>query len=811
MAKKEIKNAIYRIYFKKIKYVISGEMKEYCAVSKIKMLEYGDKKGGRYLILPDSFNNLTIKGILSGIYRWSDCIIPKSLDFIFLNQDQSPFAYIDSIELNKSKPFPFKVFFFEQKGNEILNFKSLDGVSTQTMFYEDREDMPNSTIIKSYSDLHKWFNRKFIFTKPKEDLQARKKYKNSNDYYGSWEQHKKSHEMVKHMVLFSSMNYGWVGEYLDSIVIGEDAGYMDIKGTKYSFDKADSLIISSYANVLSKKSNVPLSTENIEKPNTKKVGSKENTSNRKENFLKVLKYIILSPYYLIKYIIIGIIKLFGFIFGSDSKVLKIAAIAIPVILLIVLIAPPILDVISYPIDPKIKDEGLKYDEEVCSWSTIKYEGEFNGCNYETAYRECLKHGERQDVSRDLTLMGHSFNQENKCEKCQYELSFNLENIEYTAHNEYVEVIGFKNTKKDTRIPSYIDGLPVTKVELYSFNGKYDLLPSIELYTLEYFAPTGYDCCISLPTIEIRELHLYGDIKVLDSNIDIPNNTNSVDIYNELANVKEIYIYNQIETIKSMTFGSKNRYDTNSLYIFGGITNIEDKAFYNCALKEITLTKDCININQTAFFTPSLGIDTNNYLIDINVDDDNPNYSSIDGVLCSKDKKKLIVYPSGRHAETYILPDSIEVIDINAFGGYTPNIYVNKMPLIDFTNPLYMYENNNYYKFNFNLTNDVKEFNFDNIVECINHYGINEDGYYKVDFQIDLSLNSGKNTEWVISSSTDSLLSSKVITSNYYDGYSRTLWRIKDDKSTIRWIHAFDSAEFDLYELYQQGYDTFLRE
>lgn len=49
-----------------------------------------------------------------------------------------------------------------------------------------------------------------------------------------------------------------------------------------------------------------------------------------------------------------------------------------------------------------------------------------------------------------------------------------------------------------------------------------------------------------------------------------------------------------------------------------------------------------------------------------VDDNNPNYCDIDGVLYSKDKKTLLAYPRGRNADTYKIPDTVEKITFGAF-------------------------------------------------------------------------------------------------------------------------------------------------
>ena len=47
---------------------------------------------------------------------------------------------------------------------------------------------------------------------------------------------------------------------------------------------------------------------------------------------------------------------------------------------------------------------------------------------------------------------------------------------------------------------------------------------------------------------------------------------------------------------------------------------------------------------------------------ITVDEDNPKYTSIDGVLFNKDKTHLVFYPKNRSAEEYTIPDGVTYVD-----------------------------------------------------------------------------------------------------------------------------------------------------
>lgn len=91
-----------------------------------------------------------------------------------------------------------------------------------------------------------------------------------------------------------------------------------------------------------------------------------------------------------------------------------------------------------------------------------------------------------------------------------------------------------------------------------------------------------------------------------------------------------------------------------------ITVIGYEAFMNCpALTSVTIPASVEEIGSRAF-----GLCDS--LISINVDEENPYYSSIDGVLCNKEKNKLIQFPIGKSNTAYTIPDSITSIESVAF-------------------------------------------------------------------------------------------------------------------------------------------------
>lgn len=53
---------------------------------------------------------------------------------------------------------------------------------------------------------------------------------------------------------------------------------------------------------------------------------------------------------------------------------------------------------------------------------------------------------------------------------------------------------------------------------------------------------------------------------------------------------------------------------------------------------------------------------------IQVEQGNPSYSSVEGVLFDQTGKTLILYPSGKTADTYVVPETVETIDTYSFSG-----------------------------------------------------------------------------------------------------------------------------------------------
>jgi uncharacterized delta-60 repeat protein len=191
---------------------------------------------------------------------------------------------------------------------------------------------------------------------------------------------------------------------------------------------------------------------------------------------------------------------------------------------------------------------------------------------------------------------------------------------YTTYNGTVTITGYTGPGGGVTIPDTIHGLPVTSI------GNYACFNSTNL-----------------------------------TSITIPNSVTSIG--------DSAFYY--CPSLTSVTIGN-------------GVTNIGKTAFAVCGLTNIALPGSVISIGADAFYacygltSVAIPASVNHIgdapfracggLVAITVDPANAFFSSVDGVLFTKNLTTLIKCPPGAKAGTYTLPSSVTSIGVDAFQG-----------------------------------------------------------------------------------------------------------------------------------------------
>jgi hypothetical protein len=147
------------------------------------------------------------------------------------------------------------------------------------------------------------------------------------------------------------------------------------------------------------------------------------------------------------------------------------------------------------------------------------------------------------------------------------------------------------------------------------------------------------------------------------NFDFTLEGDSITITKYKGSATEVVIPFRIDDIPVTSIGDNAFYDCDhlvSVSIPSSVTSIGGSAFDNCdSLVSVTIPSSVTSIGYLAFSGC-------NKLTDITVDAGNTVYSSVNGVLFSKDGKTLIQYPQGKTFTSYTIPSGVTSIGNDAF-------------------------------------------------------------------------------------------------------------------------------------------------
>ena len=220
--------------------------------------------------------------------------------------------------------------------------------------------------------------------------------------------------------------------------------------------------------------------------------------------------------------------------------------------------------------------------------------------------------------------------------------------------------------KSVRIPRGVDGIAV-RTNPVDYAKRQKELEKVGIY-VDYIAPSPdskgrdvFEGCSSLASIDVDEENAFfrsidgvlfsKDVKTL---IRCPE-----------AKVAEVYVVpDGVEFIEERAFA--RCVSINAIVVSEGVARLGLNAFSYCdSLKSISFPTSVRYLSFGTGYNDFL-TDGSDALASIEVAEDNPNYKTIDGVLFSKDGKRLIKRPRGKDSENYVVPDGVEEIADGAF-------------------------------------------------------------------------------------------------------------------------------------------------
>jgi len=150
-------------------------------------------------------------------------------------------------------------------------------------------------------------------------------------------------------------------------------------------------------------------------------------------------------------------------------------------------------------------------------------------------------------------------------------------------------------------------------------------------------------------------------------VSLPDSLEAIGIgsFANCAELRAVILPNGLEAIGSCSFA--DCVELREIILPETVHTIEGGAFFNTGLTSIFIPQNVVFIGGSAFWTPDME--------EIQVDPQNEQFASLDGVLFRKDMKTLIAYPIGSRSKHYTVPHSVETIGYGAFRmavPYSPN-------------------------------------------------------------------------------------------------------------------------------------------
>ena len=228
----------------------------------------------------------------------------------------------------------------------------------------------------------------------------------------------------------------------------------------------------------------------------------------------------------------------------------------------------------------------------------------------------------------------------------------------------------------TNLKSVFIPYSVTEIGDFAFGDS-----GVESITVDRYNSVYTDIDGNLYSKDRTELIQYA-IGKKDTSFTVPSGVASIheETFFGCTSLREVIIPDGVTKIGGMAFA--NCMALERIILPDTVKTVGDSAFCNCpSLKEVIIPNGVTTIHFTAFrgctgltsiFIPESVMKIGdmafgeNEFTEIRVDENNPCYTDIDGVLYSRDKTRLIQYACGKRDASYAIPDGVTKIDSCAF-------------------------------------------------------------------------------------------------------------------------------------------------
>lgn len=273
----------------------------------------------------------------------------------------------------------------------------------------------------------------------------------------------------------------------------------------------------------------------------------------------------------------------------------------------------------------------------------KYDGGIFGIQYEVAFENCKKL-----TSITIPNSVANISPDKEFRDCSQLLEFNVSN----NNNTFASIDGVLTTKDNTTIIYYPAGKPgsyiipnvVTTINSMAFYGS--AITSITIHkNVSAIGSLAFYNCPNLETInfDAKDCHInaYGV---------------GWDVYFNCPIIKHINIGENVERLRHGIFS--NCGDVRTIEIPNNVISLDGGTIIGSNIETIKIGSGVTGRICGAFDCPQLN--------SIEVSPNNPAYTSIDGILFTKDMTTLVQYPAAKEGSIYQIPESVTTLEGYAF-------------------------------------------------------------------------------------------------------------------------------------------------